>query len=663
MRINVSNDYWIIMTLPKKNIESDFLGDLEPIRTKGAKAQMDRRQVSFRWLGGSFLTGLASVFLMGGALLAALDGRQNLAVPAKAYQKLDEQEASTAIAIKGNKPGLTAVTDESERTNLMMVSTVTREGDQDVVKLKPFMHIAAPLAAIPRKETSYPAFDALAIFSETGKAEPIAASADLIYGADVEGEISLKTSDFPYGDSKISLARRQNTDEIETIVRNAAPGLNTGGTALSSITFFDSARFSSEDTTFVNTPGLTITTENVSVVSRTFEDEYPGIHYQERFARVKNEAPITLVLQGEGLSVSDANDFSNAIASNLASASLLPDDRLRMMFKMDNKNAAENEDLIRVSVYRGGRHLVSVAKKDTGDYVFANEPAPIPEQTAPDPSRPMLTQSKLPSIYDAIYRSAMGEGITKETANSLIRIFAFDVDFNAAIGISDTMEIFLSLEDGEIAPSDGSEILFASIKLGDTERRYYRFRDPETGLIDYYDETGKSAKQFLLRQPVPNGRFNNGFGMRRHPITGVRKMHTGADWSAPRGAPILAAGNGVIEKAGWAGGYGRQIIIRHANGYKTSYNHQTGFAKGIREGVQVRQGQVIGYVGSTGLSTGPHLHYEVLVNGNKVDPMRIKLPRGKVFRGAELAAFEAERERIDNLLEDRKLATQRFARN
>jgi murein DD-endopeptidase MepM/ murein hydrolase activator NlpD len=127
-------------------------------------------------------------------------------------------------------------------------------------------------------------------------------------------------------------------------------------------------------------------------------------------------------------------------------------------------------------------------------------------------------------------------------------------------------------------------------------------------------------------------------------------MHTGTDWAAPIGTPIIAAGNGVVEKAGWAGGYGKQIILRHANGYETSYNHQSAFAKGIALGVHVRQGQVIGYLGQTGLSTGPHLHYELIVNGTKVDSMRVRLPVGKVLKGDDLVAFKRERERIDELL-------------
>ena len=154
-----------------------------------------------------------------------------------------------------------------------------------------------------------------------------------------------------------------------------------------------------------------------------------------------------------------------------------------------------------------------------------------------------------------------------------------------------------------------------------------------TGLVDYYDETGKSAKKFLVRKPVLAGIMRSGFGLRRHPILGYTKMHTGVDWAAPSGTAIYASGNGVVEKAGLESGYGKYIRIRHNNGYETAYGHMTAFARGVDEGTRVRQGQVIGFVGSTGLSTGSHLHYEILVNGRFVDPMRIKLPRGRVLEG------------------------------
>lgn len=188
-------------------------------------------------------------------------------------------------------------------------------------------------------------------------------------------------------------------------------------------------------------------------------------------------------------------------------------------------------------------------------------------------------------------------------------------------------------------------------KFGDTQTRFYRFQDPDDNSVDYYNEDGKSIRQFLLRNPVPNGTFRSGFGMRRHPILGFSRMHTGVDWAAPRGTPIIAAGNGVVEKAGWdSGGYGNQTLIRHANGYVSSYNHQSAIAKNVKVGGKVVQGQVIGWVGTTGLSTGPHLHYELLVNGNRVDPLRIRLPGGKTLDGKALAQFEKERGRIDALL-------------
>ena len=182
------------------------------------------------------------------------------------------------------------------------------------------------------------------------------------------------------------------------------------------------------------------------------------------------------------------------------------------------------------------------------------------------------------------------------------------------------------------------------------EKRFYRFHTNDDGITDYYDEDGRSAKKFLVRKPLTTGRITSNFGWRVHPILGYRRLHPGVDYAAPRGTPILAAGNGVVERAGPSSGYGNFTLIKHTNGYETAYGHQTAFAKGIAPGVSVRQGQIIGYVGSTGLSTGPHLHFEIRVNGQPVDPLRIRLPRGRVLEGDYLASFERERERIDTLL-------------
>ena len=196
-------------------------------------------------------------------------------------------------------------------------------------------------------------------------------------------------------------------------------------------------------------------------------------------------------------------------------------------------------------------------------------------------------------------------------------------------------------------------MLFASLTVGGETKKYYRFQTPDDSVVDYYDETGKSAKKFLVRKPVNNAIMRSGFGSRRHPILGYVKMHTGVDWATPYGTPIFASGNGVVEKVGWEGGYGKYVSLKHNNGYETAYGHMSAFAKGMEVGKRVRQGQVIGFVGSTGQSTGAHVHYEILVNGRFVDPMRVKLPRGRSLEGPMMASFEKERDRLDAMMNNR----------
>jgi murein DD-endopeptidase MepM/ murein hydrolase activator NlpD len=214
----------------------------------------------------------------------------------------------------------------------------------------------------------------------------------------------------------------------------------------------------------------------------------------------------------------------------------------------------------------------------------------------------------------------------------------------------DSFEVLYAGEDEQPASDSRNEVLFASLTVGGEVKKFYRFQSPDDGLVDYYDENGKSAKKFLVRKPVGEGIMRSAFGIRRHPILGYTKMHTGVDWAAPTGTPIYAAGNGVIEKAGWESGYGKFILLRHTNGYETAYGHMSAYARGMEEGKRVRQGQVIGFVGSTGLSTGSHVHYEIRINGRFVDPMRIKLPRGRELNGPMLANFDQERDRLDGIM-------------
>ncbi|HKN41327.1 MAG TPA: M23 family metallopeptidase, partial [Sphingomicrobium sp.] len=253
-------------------------------------------------------------------------------------------------------------------------------------------------------------------------------------------------------------------------------------------------------------------------------------------------------------------------------------------------------------------------------------------------------------LYQSVYETALRNRIPRPVIEDLIRIYSYDVDFQRKVQPGDSFEVLYAGEEETAAADSRNDVLFAALTVGGEMKKFYRFQSPDDGLVDYYDETGKSAKKFLVRKPVLAGIMRSGFGLRRHPVLGYTKMHTGVDWSAPGGTPIYASGNGTVDKVGWESGYGKYVRIRHNNGYETAYGHMTAYARGMDEGTRVRQGQVIGFVGSTGLSTGSHLHYEILVNGRFVDPMRIKLPRGRVLEGPMLAGFEKERERLDGIM-------------
>ncbi|WP_348630046.1 M23 family metallopeptidase [Mesorhizobium sp. Pch-S] len=376
------------------------------------------------------------------------------------------------------------------------------------------------------------------------------------------------------------------------------------------------------------------------------ETETEALTFAEDIIPFTKDRDIAEAFSDSGYTNSDAFGMAEAIGKLLNTTALKAGTVLRVGLEVRGDAAK----VVRTGVYDRTRHIVTIALDDRGQFVPAEEPDPNPElQTAFDDSPPVVVRGNLPSIYDGIYRAAYSYGLSTKMAQQVIKILASDVDYQARLTSSDRLEVLFSQPDSDDQASEDSELLYVSAAIGGMTRTLYRFQ-LQDGSTDYFDENGRSAEQFLLRKTVPNGTFRSGFGARRHPILGYVRMHTGVDWAAPTGTPIIAAGNGVVEKAGWAAGYGKQTILRHANGYETSYNHQSAFARGVQPGARVRQGQVIGYVGTTGLSTGAHLHYELMVNGTKVDPMRVRLPTGKVLQGDDLVAFKRERERIDDLL-------------
>lgn len=626
-------------------------GDEPPLITDGRRGPPDRREVSARWLAGTFLTGITASLLIGVALFAALDGRQQLATPPELVTKEEmPAKSDTQDSTKGNRVIATVTKQKSRDRRRMEVSTMQKVGEREVIRTKPFEYVRMALAADHPASRQYPAFDAMAFFSDGAKQQVQAASTGQIYGAKVESEISLRTIDFPVNAGNYDSASDLTSDEVEKVVRSTGQLLTDGDVQIASLHYVDPLRFgNSGDSPYTLTQplGVRITQENVSVSNRLLDGE-TNTGFSEDIIPFRSDSKIIDALNKSGYEGEDADNIAEALSKLMNSPRLKAGSVLRV-----GVTSSEEEDhIVRVTLYNGTTHIVTVALDDQNQYVPSDEPEMTPLlQTAFDDNAPPPTiRGELPSVYDAVYKAALAYGMTNDMARQLIKMLANDVDLQSKITRSDAIEAFFSLPEDSESANEESQLLYVSANMGGTTKKFYRYQSPE-GSVEFYDENGRSAQQFLIRKPVPNGVFGSPFGGRRHPILGYVRMHTGVDWRAPRGSPILAAGNGVVEKAGWANGYGNQTIIRHGNGYQTSYNHQNAIASGITPGARVRQGQLIGYVGSTGLSTGPHLHYEVIVNGAKVDPMRIRMPQSQSLGGKQLEVFTRERNRIDQLLD------------
>ncbi len=251
-------------------------------------------------------------------------------------------------------------------------------------------------------------------------------------------------------------------------------------------------------------------------------------------------------------------------------------------------------------------------------------------------------------ILQSLYKSAIDQKIPANIIIEFAEIYGFQVDFQRDIRKKDKFQIMYEVYLNEKKETiEIGEILFANLKLSGQDNFLYYF-DKE-GSEGHYDKNGKSIKKALMKTPINGARLSSSFGMRKHPIDGFNKMHRGTDFAAPMGTPIMASGDGVVKKAGWCGGGGNCVKIKHNSTYQTVYAHMSKFARGIKAGVRVKQGQTIGYVGSTGKSTGPHLHYEVIINGKKVNSQKLKLPSGKILKGKERKQFETKKIKLDVL--------------
>ncbi|MGQ4275347.1 M23 family metallopeptidase [Terrihabitans sp. B22-R8] len=595
------------------------------------------RQVNLRWLAGTTLAGALGTALLGAAIFASMDGSYRLAEAPGAFVQWDAygvHPRSSNATRKSDR--IEAARDVDETRQVMRVSTTTRQGERELVRTRSVTRISTSLLTSGVDTQNIPAFNPAAILSGGGGDDDSGGSDQ---GPGEVGDISYVVRSLVGMDLASAPGPSIPLEQVVAAVRDAG--------AIEAVRSTDLQHMASIGEPQAASAAAVMALPNMTVIAKK-PASAASENDQERVIVVRKGDRLEQILLQQGARPGDARQIAEAFGaqSGYGTAGLDEGQTVRILMGA----SPSGPQPVRIIVGSEISQSV-VALSDTGGYVSVAEAPEIAEE-GDEPEiaeRPSGGGATKLSLYESLYATALAKSVPEPVVKEMIRIFGNDADFQRRAGTADSFEVlFTSDENGAV---DGTpEVLFALLKDGGETRRYYRFQLPGDGGTDYFDENGRSARKFLMRKPVAQAVMRSGFGMRRHPIIGISKMHTGVDWAAPRGTAIYAAGNGIVDKAGRTSGYGNQVRIQHSNGYETTYNHMNGFARGIKPGVRVRQGQLIGYVGSTGLSTGPHLHYEVLVNGRFVNPMRIKVPRGQELDGTALAEFRRERARIDGLM-------------
>jgi murein DD-endopeptidase MepM/ murein hydrolase activator NlpD len=624
----------------------DF-GNEPPLSVDGGTGGViDRRRISVQWFSGTILTGVCGAALMGGAVFASLDGETNFAtMPERIESTL--RGAIGAINdkfVSRKSDRLPPAGESNSQRQVLRISSTTKVGDREVVRTRPVVRVSANLTMTSTEfASSVPPFDAQKLLAIAG-ADGVPADEQPSAGVEPDAEVSYVTRDLAGILPRVKIASVLPIDDIIARVRDTANW--TGGSQsryqVASLPGDGNAPLAyAADGNPDPYAGFEtrIVPENITLLPKTGTQVTGGNGWSERSITVKKGENISTVLKEIGAAPDEIQQIAAALGPRGRSNGLKEGQKLRILVAT---TVTSRQQPIRVIVMGDSTIDAVVALSDMGKYVsvdVASMNTLVSDQSNDDED----DDGKGMRLYQSIYETALRNNIPKPVIEALIRIYSYDVDFQHKAQPGDSFDVLY-------AQDDETDVMFASLTTGGEVRKYYRYQTSDDGIVDYYDETGKSAKKFLVRKPVATGIMRSGFGARNHPLLGYYKMHTGVDWAAPLGTAIYASGNGTIEKVGWESGYGKYVRIKHSNGYETAYGHMTAFSRKTQPGARVRQGQVIGYVGSTGLSTGPHVHYEILVNGRFVDPLRVKLPRGRVLDGAMFANFDKERDRVDSII-------------
>ena len=610
-------------------------------------------RVNIRWLAGTVLTAVFGATLMGIAVMGTAE--RKVARPADAVAAQPEfkpaRDRLTANQPMRRSDKLTQSVDIASARRTFRLPTTIKVGEREIIKTRSYTRVATGLLLIGSTATDdLPAFNPLQLISEANNNRGFD---KLSVGGEPNARVTMITKDLATADPGALNALSLGEDAAAAQARETAAQTPRTPIVLATpqILLAQALR-----TPLVETGALALLPqaenpfskievklfqENVSSARKSGAAE-PRYLSDERVVPMRKGESVEAALKAAGATAAQARDAAVALVATARQKPVLEGDRLKLTFA--GLETQQSRNLVRLSLY-GEKDLEAIiGQRDDGGY--STVPLSKPETSTAEPDAE--EDDGALSVFNSIYETALKQGVPRFLIDELVRVYSYDVDFQRRVQGGDTIEFFYA------EPEDGDqgrgELLYAAIALGNEKKLFYRFQTTDDNAIDFYDPQGRSARKFLLRMPMAAGQLRSGFGWRRHPILGYAKMHTGTDWANRVGTPILAAGNGTIIKSGWTAGYGNHIEIEHLNGYITTYSHMSAYGRGTDSGMKVRQGQIIGYLGSTGLSTGPHLHYEVIVNDNFVDPMAIKLPRGRELDGRTLVDFRREKDRIEQLL-------------
>jgi murein DD-endopeptidase MepM/ murein hydrolase activator NlpD len=634
----------------------DRTGDhLPPLDDRFRPDDFAPPRVNLRWLIGAILTAFAGAGLIGSAIIYSLERNSGGIVKPDIMPltRLGDDALSGTTLSKGDR--LVANELISARQSFK-APTPVKVGDQEIIKLQPYVRVSTNLVLAPiGYANDVPNFDPLKIFAGADNAEIPKLE---IRAADNDPDVSLKrralnTISFTTN-SELLLSDTQIESQVEE-ARQAAINLGRAmPTSFGDQQFLTrtlplatgSSTTASIDTAFSNIQ-ISVVPENVTdIAKRPPKPTVVQSTSDERIVNLKRSDQIDRILIANRVARPVAVEAAKIIYQQIKDTPIKDGQKLRILLSVP-PNPKSEPRLLRVMLYDADQITAITAINDQGVFVAVAPPSSegiVAAEEQPDEA-PIETNKF--TLYNSLYETALKNDIPKPIIEQLIRIYFYDVDLQRKVTGGDSFEVFYA-EDEERA--DRFEVLYAALSVSGITKRYYRYRAPDDNSLDYFDEQGKSNRRFLMRKPITEGIFRSGFGMRYHPILKVERLHSGVDWANAVGTPILAAGDGVVTWADWDTGYGRHIEIQHAYDFVTTYSHLSAFAKGITEGVRVRQGQVIGYLGSSGLSTGPHLHYEVLVKGEFKDPMAIKLPRNKELNNSEITLFKQQQDIINDIM-------------